>query len=64
MHQELHGEILMVMTTRIVTLLGSLAEFISRFWPMSKTEETILEEQRALYRTDPRAEDVSADDKR
>lgn len=52
------------MATRIVTLLAPLAEFISRFWPMSKTEETILEEQRALYRPDPKPEAAPADDKR
>jgi hypothetical protein len=40
------------MTVRPRQLLKTLVEFVGRFWPASKNEETILEEQRAMYRPD------------
>jgi len=39
------------MTARPRQLLKALVEFVGRFWPASKNEATILEEQRAMYRS-------------
>ena len=51
------------MATRQRKLVESIAEFISRFWPVSKSEETILEEQAAMHRSHTREDDFSADDR-
>jgi hypothetical protein len=51
------------MAIGIPKFVASVAEFISRFWPIGKSEEAVLEEQRLRYRSDPQARDSFEDDR-
>ena len=51
------------MAPRITRLVESVAEFLSRFWLISKSEEQVLEEQRRAYGSDSRRHHTSEDER-
>lgn len=51
------------MAVRLTRFVASIAEFLGRFLLISNTEETILEKQRLMYRSDAQDKDPCEDDR-
>jgi hypothetical protein len=47
-------------SSRLTKVIAAVAEFIARFWPINRDEESILAQQRELYRRHPPTEDDAA----